>query len=494
MEKPLALLYLHGIGDDASRREWFTQVDDRLNSQGVATLDSLGLPLITPQYADVLGADTAVAASPMRRPISLTSDPAVARRYRMNQSHYAAVLTSHGTPPADLARRIGFGRIPDPLDAVGERVVMGTIYDAVGRFVAQPQRRAAVLHRVLRSLPADHDLIVIGHSLGAIVALDLLRHLPADTSVPLLITAASALARRNLPTDLWAQRFDLLHPRLGGWVNVYNPRDAVTRGRGIAGRFPAALDVAVPGVLGDHQLANLLGAPGVAAVLGEVARGQVPQHPVRDGFLPLSEARRMLGLQLSYRTAQALAMDANSDLKLLVAYDAARHDQRRAHSATSIGHDEDLSDYLRGRISEPDLPAALLTLVTLNPVAPQRIKLPISADLSARRQVAIDLGVTPSWTDLARQSLARARRSLVGDKANRWGRSRAPAPAESAVDLLAQALTAHRLGLTMALEDARARAVTALDVDLSLPEFADLSERLRVALADLQWPARPSFG
>lgn len=492
MEKPLALLYLHGIGDDVSRREWLTMVDERLTDQGVATLVGLGLPLVTPQYADVLKADTAAAVAPPRRPNTHPADATIAQRYRMHQSHYAAILLAHGTPPTDLARRVGFGRIPDPVDAIGERLVMGTIYDSVGRFVAQPARRAAVLQRVLRSLPADHDVIVIGHSLGAIVALDVLRHLPASTSVPLLVTAASALARRNLPQDVWAARYELPHPRLGGWINVYNPRDAVTRGRGIADRFPAALDVAVPGVLGDHQLANLLGAPGVAAVLGEVARGQVPQHLIGDGFLPLSQARELIELQLSYRTAEALALDRRADLRLLVAYDAARQDQRSARSELPVNYDEDLSQALRGRINERDLPAALLALVTVNPIAPQRIKIPLAADLAARRQVAIDLGVTPSWTDLARQSLAKARRSLTPGRGP-MRKQRAGLAAESAVGVLAQAFTAHRLGLTMALEDARHRASIVLEAELHPPELTEVRDRLLNALADLQWPARPNL-
>ena len=84
------------------------------------------------------------------------------------------------------------------IDALGERIVIGMLYEEVGRYIDEERRRRAVLQRALDVLPSG-PVVIIGHSLGALVALELIRHLPDDTTVPLLVTAASALARRRLP-------------------------------------------------------------------------------------------------------------------------------------------------------------------------------------------------------------------------------------------------------------------------------------------------------
>ena len=48
---------------------------------------------------------------------------------------------------------------------------------------------------MLSQVPERGDLIVVAHSLGSVLALDLLYHLPAAVDVKLLVTVGSPLGR-----------------------------------------------------------------------------------------------------------------------------------------------------------------------------------------------------------------------------------------------------------------------------------------------------------
>ena len=496
LERPVALLYLHGIGDDGTKLEWLDDLHLTLGRQGSPSIDELGVPLIAPDYSDVLTADQASAPPPPRTETAPSTVVADARaRFRLHQAHYAATLQQHGNQPFSHDRHIGFGRIPDPLDAIGERIVMGTVYDSVGRFVAQPARRSAALHRVLRAIPPDHDLVIVAHSLGALVAMDLLRHLPPRVDVRLLVTAATALGRRTLHPEILQHRHNLPYERLGGWLNVYNPRDAVTRGRGISHRFPAAVDVPVPAGLGNHHLGHLISEPGVAAVLGQALRQHHPLVPADSPFLDRRAIGQFVPLQFSFRLAEQMAGDPAMTARALADYDLARQLQREALPgalAEQLSYDDDLTDLLLGRIDEIDLPAALLTLVAADPVGPARIELRDQHVRQARQRVALDLGCNPSWTDQARESLARARR-LVPERDSRWSRvpsRRADTDGllDSPAGMLAEALTAQRLGMRGAWEQARRRAADWVSDQRPAKGMAELRSRVQRALQEIDWP------
>ena len=500
-ERPLALLYLHGIGDDGTKLEWLDDLHLTLGQQGAPSIDELGIPLVAPDYSDVLTADHASAPPPPRTATAPSTVVADARtRFRLHQAHYAATLQQHGNQPFSHDRQIGFGRIPDPVDAIGERIVMGTVYDSVARFVAEPARRSAALHRVLRALPPENDLVVVAHSLGALVAMDLLRHLPPGVDVRLLVTAATALGRRTLHPEILLHRHDLPYERLGGWVNVYNPRDAVTRGRGISHRFPAALDVPVPAGLGNHHLGHLISEPGVAAVLGQALRQHHPLLPASGEYLDRVALLQFIPLQFSFRLAEQLAGDPMMTARAMADYDLARQLQREALPGAltaELAYDDDLADLLHGRIDEIDLPAALLTLVAADPIAPARLDLPTRHVRQARQQVALDLGCNPSWTDQARESWARARR-LLPEGGGRWGRlvQRRRSDNGDALDtpagMLAEALTAQRLGMRGAWEQARRRAADWVVAQRPAMGMADLRSRVQRALEEIDWP-QPSL-
>lgn len=107
-------------------------------------------------------------------------------------------------------------------------------------------RRESVCSYVLNVLDeaGPGDLIVIGYSLGSVVAADLLPRLGPDHRVRLLLTMGSPLSAGS-----WDRTFKDLEPfpydRLRAWVNIHNRLDWVTGRRGLQRRIPQVIDVRI---------------------------------------------------------------------------------------------------------------------------------------------------------------------------------------------------------------------------------------------------------
>ena len=114
--------------------------------------------------------------------------------------------------------------------------------------------------------------IVIGHSLGSVIAYDLLRrgqlpqvHTFFAVGSPLgFPTVQKALARtmdnRTEPSDL----------RLHSWATIYDPRDAVTGGRGLNHAWPQTNDIPVENRRrNSHGIREYLGQASLGAAVCE---------------------------------------------------------------------------------------------------------------------------------------------------------------------------------------------------------------------------------
>jgi hypothetical protein len=140
----------------------------------------------------------------------------------------------------------------------------------VRRYQDQRDCRWAAQRAVLDQLPKSGSIILIAHSLGSVVAVDLLTKLHPNLSIDLLVTIGSPLAIKHLGHPGFEAEFP--YERVGGWVNLYDPGDFVTIGRGVGRRFPAACDIAVQ--TGQaHNAVAYLSNPAVAAVIGHHAFG-----------------------------------------------------------------------------------------------------------------------------------------------------------------------------------------------------------------------------
>ena len=190
-------------------------------------------------------------------------------------------------------------------------LLLASVLEQAQRYRKQESLRAAILNRVRESMTGRDRWVVIGHSLGSVVALDLITHLPDEVEIAALVTVASPLSRSVLRDHLKDQRERFPYDRVQRWINVYNSGDLVPGGRGVSDAFPEAIDVAISGRFHDHDAVVCLTAPSVAEVLAigvfgsqsrEIAKRVTETERPWDNVEIIEAA----GLQLSYRTEEYL--------------------------------------------------------------------------------------------------------------------------------------------------------------------------------------------
>lgn len=129
-------------------------------------------------------------------------------------------------------------RVPNPI----VNAIVRSKWPDVSRYLGSPGARGSVLAAVVAQLDALRPNVIIGHSLGSVVAVDALQRLPVETHPALLLTAGSPLAWTELiSSDLaWSHSARLL------WLNLVDTSDAVTAGMHLDWlRAPAALNYRV---------------------------------------------------------------------------------------------------------------------------------------------------------------------------------------------------------------------------------------------------------
>lgn len=223
-----SVVYLHGVG--GARAAWWRPI--------TRALGGLSVDLLAPAYDDLLRTAGSVHATREKPDLSPPRDED-RRRYVERQRRLAQLVDAVGEStrlawpaglphPAEVADRL-------PLASVLRAPVLGL--DQAGRYLDDDARRAAVLRRTSAALlRAPRPRVVIAHSLGSVVAWDLL----ADprVHVDLLITLGSPLAYPALEADPGT----FPYARVGAWLNVVHLLDPVPAGRGLREAFPAACD------------------------------------------------------------------------------------------------------------------------------------------------------------------------------------------------------------------------------------------------------------
>jgi len=220
------LVYLHGIGTDHDDA-WRVVLDQALRDAGYPGLD--GVDCRAPKYPHTLR-----YPSDEDHPLP----PQTVRRLTGSQRDEVRWRVERAT--ADLERSLGahsLGRSM-PLAAEAVPAVMRVLPQA-RRYLENDATRANTLHRVLAALPDSGPIVVVAHSLGSIIAADLVTRLPAGIEVAGMITLGSPaghLALHRSSDRLEVLREPLEH--LGWWLNVWGGADPVTGMRGISHRFP----------------------------------------------------------------------------------------------------------------------------------------------------------------------------------------------------------------------------------------------------------------
>ena len=164
---------------------------------------------------------------------------------------------------------LGLPRAPAPLQAImravdrrwrGEVPDLITLLREVNRYLHDPSTAASVRARLVETA-ADRAIsprILIGHSLGSVIAYDIVRR--GDLAVDALVTIGSPLGFSTISRALGAMPgapradHDLL---VQAWTNIFDSGDAVTGGRGIAQAFAQATDYTVSNRRNDAHSAPL---------------------------------------------------------------------------------------------------------------------------------------------------------------------------------------------------------------------------------------------
>ncbi|UQE76035.1 hypothetical protein MYK68_05425 [Gordonia sp. PP30] len=139
----------------------------------------------------------------------------------------------------------------------------------VKNYLTDEKTRAAVLQRVIDDLPHKDDIILIGHSLGSVIAIDLLDNLPSGVHVRRFITIGSPAGSPVLHQGRARILKRFPYSRVDDWSNFLDPADAVTAGKGLAALFPGAQDFMITGATG-HRSPSYLRHPAIATLVDQI--------------------------------------------------------------------------------------------------------------------------------------------------------------------------------------------------------------------------------
>ncbi|MFG2222052.1 trypsin-like peptidase domain-containing protein [Streptomyces sp. NPDC048644] len=288
-----SLAFLHGRSQqgkdpEALRRDWTGGLNQGLTRAGATPLAPADIWF--PYYGDLLATATghpadealdAVPAPPLTpsasSPAELLAPPGPAEE--IYRQLIAETARATGLPPDDrpategltetlvarLRRQLGWLAARTDLD---EWVIAATLSD-VAAYLGDRQIRGRVLDCVLETLPATGALVWVTHSLGTVVAMDLVSRLPAGLRPLTLVTVGS-------PLGLDAVHRRLLRPgterpaSVTDWINVWCPTDAVAVGCPLAPVWGEVTDIAVINARDRaHRIDAYLSHPEVAARLAQ---------------------------------------------------------------------------------------------------------------------------------------------------------------------------------------------------------------------------------
>lgn len=305
----MKIVFLHGIGDGDPDMIWLDGLNRGLAAHGKGPVPAS--EVLAPRYASFLSTEGLGAKMPA--PNSEPKDNTAARHeFQRRRARIRRSLAERRDVRAFGS--IGYHRVPGPVLHAGQAAAIGSgttflNLHQVGRYVNSEPLRGAVLRYVLDQLPSGaHDLVLIGHSLGSVIAIDLLDHLPDRFRVRRFLTVGSPAGSPVLHRDgnRMSRRFP--YSRVDDWTNVLDAGDVVTGGRGLASIFGAAQDVVVD-IRGQHGAGLYLGHGAVSGLIAEVlypSRELVPISVHLTVRMSDDDANNLLTLHYAHAVAGAV--------------------------------------------------------------------------------------------------------------------------------------------------------------------------------------------
>ncbi len=262
------ILFVHGKGGFESRQSWLGPLNSGLAGLGYPVIGAHGDRIIEADYLVALleGAEGIT-------PVIEWAEPESRRRH----ANWADYLVRREA----LANAIERSRNnPGPMhvglmsDTPLPNAVAGTM-EAVATYRGSSRHRHAAWRAVLGRLPEIGRITVVAHSLGSILMIDILTRLPPGLQIDLLLTIGSPMGVKGLRShhDGVDTAAGFPSDRVLSWLNVYDPGDIITIGRGASPFFKAALDAPI-NTGASHSLTGYMSHPVVAAAVGFTMFGE----------------------------------------------------------------------------------------------------------------------------------------------------------------------------------------------------------------------------
>ncbi len=301
----MKIVFLHGIGDGDTEMRWLRGLNQGLAEQGSPQV--CPDDVIAPRYAGLLRTEGIKARHP-ERTYSERKDHEARRAFERRQGQVQRMLQKSGA-----LRVSGLGVVPDAVLHPAQEgfIDVAPLLKQVKNYMTCEGLRAAVLQNILDDLPESGDIMLIGHSLGSVIAIDLLDHLPPGLRVRRFITLGSPAGSESLHrgSERILKRFP--YGRVDDWSNFVDSFDPVTSGRGLAGIFPGAQDFGIGGAW-RHVAERYLRQPAVAKLVGDALFPSSDIVPSSNGMvLRLSDTEASTLLTMAYARRVGAILDGD---------------------------------------------------------------------------------------------------------------------------------------------------------------------------------------
>lgn len=245
-----SLVFIHGR--HAKSGDWVGAINQGLSAAHRDPLPD-DLHIVEMNYADTL--HDVLAGMPDQQLEPANTSEHFARRQRMVRLSMHPFTVRPRSPydwaPKEWVTRMIMTRMPE-----------------IQRYRADAALRAAVRDSCLAQIPSG-EVIIVAHSLGSVVAYDMLHYLPSTTHIEALLTIGSPMARRPWRTTLDQYRGRFPTGVVTTWVNLVNVGDWVTGGDGIHLWYPQAIDTYASLGLGNHGEVHYLASKPAGVVIGD---------------------------------------------------------------------------------------------------------------------------------------------------------------------------------------------------------------------------------
>ena len=277
----MKIVFLHGIGDGDPNRDWLRALNTALESAGHPPIEDS--QVVAPRYDSLLTIEGISAKMP-NVTYKVKNDDQSRREFERRQA--AAYRLLQDEPDA---APFGFNSVPKAWMNAGHAFGVGHLstmdLHQVRRYVTTEGLRGAILRYILDQIPTKGEILLIGHSLGSVIAIDLLDHLSPDLKVRRFITIGSPANSDALHRGSERLLKKFPYSAVLDWINFFSVRDIVTMGRGLTSVFPGAQDCAVNITgLDQHGADRYLSHPAVVRLVANILYPPKEVVPASSGL------------------------------------------------------------------------------------------------------------------------------------------------------------------------------------------------------------------